>query len=186
MKGNRGHTSSSRCRTPLVIYFLLDLCPRKGEMVSINQGQFGADMGYHKSHFFLVGLPAKNPRNDGSRFDLCFEGLDGPGPGPTSMISGFPGMGPCRPGGAQPGGGTTPGGKPPGRRPGGCIPPIGGMGMPPPCRLPGRFGIIPGIFGIPAGLASIGHMVIVILQSGWTTLSQTVGNIISPFGPVKS
>ena len=40
-----------------------------------------------------------------------------------------------------------------------------------------------GVLGFGSG---IGHMCIVTVQSGSTTVSQICGRIISPFGPIKS
>jgi hypothetical protein len=40
-----------------------------------------------------------------------------------------------------------------------------------------------GVLGLGSG---IGHMCIVTVQSGSTTVSQICGRIISPFGPIKS
>jgi hypothetical protein len=36
------------------------------------------------------------------------------------------------------------------------------------------------------GILSMGHICMVMDQSGSTTLSQTVGKMISPSGPIKS
>lgn len=74
-------------------------------------------------------------------------------------------------------GGMGPGGLPPGRAPGGAIPGRtlsgGGIGIP--------------FLGLGrGGDFSIGHMVMVILQSGSMTFSQTEGKMISPLGPIKS
>jgi hypothetical protein len=137
------------------------------------------------AYFFLDGFPARNVRTD-AELRLSFFVFGGavvtmsmPGPGPgLAGLAGPPG---------QPGGiAGIPIGMPPGRRPGGAIPgrPFGGggMGMPWPCLPP----MAPGIRGPTGGDFSIGHIVIVMLQSGSTTLSQTEGRMISPLGPIKS
>jgi hypothetical protein len=133
----------------------------------------------HDTHFFFAGFPARKVRTEAEpRFSfLCVLG----GAAVTMSIpwAGLAGLG--TPGGHIGGGGIAPAGTaPPGRRPGGGTParPLGsgGIGIFP----PGGGGLARG------GDLSIGHMVIVILQSGSTTFSQTEGRMISPLGPIKS
>ena len=43
-----------------------------------------------------------------------------------------------------------------------------------------------GVGGGSGGDSGIGHICIVIAQSGWTMASHTCGRMISPFGPTRS
>lgn len=140
------------------------------------------------------GLPAIHP-NMPFAGSLFFRLLDfggatvniiGLGPG------GPPGT-PGGPGGTIPGGPRQPagggGGGPALCAPGGALWPMAGIDTrcrPCSCRLRGRSrGIPPGPSGGPLG-SGIGHMCIVIDQSGSIIVSQTCGRMISPFGPMRS
>lgn len=108
-----------------------------------------------------------------------------PPPPPPGGGGGTMGLPPRPPPAGNPAGRGMPGNMAPGGKCGrlGSWPPPSLWGWP--GRGPPWPGIIPG--GIPGrGILSMGHMCIVMDQSGCTTFSQTVGRMISPSGAIKS